>query len=53
MVEKTINQHIAKKRVNIKSPRINILRMKCSFEKGIMLPIFFCKPYFDGGVTIH
>jgi len=52
MVERVINQPITKEKVKIKSPRVNILGMKCNFEKGIMLPIIFYKPYFDGRVTI-
>jgi hypothetical protein len=38
-VEGAINQSVAKDQVNL-GLSTNILRMKCNFQRGIMLPIF-------------
>jgi hypothetical protein len=42
LVEGATNQLVAKKERLIKKIRIIILRMKCNFKRGLMLPIILC-----------
>jgi hypothetical protein len=42
LVEGATNQLVAKKERLIKKIRIIILKMKCNFKRGLMLPIILC-----------